>query len=425
MKPRTHALFGISILVATACTVAKAEWPEFRGPTTMGTYDGALATEWSEDKNITWRKEIHGLGWSTPAIMDGKVWFTTAAEKGSTMSVFCLDEKNGDVLLDKVIVTVDNPEPLNNKMNTYATPSPVVEAGRVYISFGSYGTFCLDTETFETIWQRRDITASHWRGPGSSLAMWENLIVLTHDGADQQYHVALDKATGNTVWRADRSTDYGDEKDGRPANSGDMRKGYSTPIFVKVGDKTQMICNSAKACWAYDAATGDEIWNVHYSTHSPSSRPVYSEELGMAFINTGLGKAEVWAIKLDPEMSGDVSESHVKWKLLKRTPKRSSPVIVDGLFFMANDGVVSCADAATGEVLWMERAGKDYSASLLAADGKIYCFDEEGLCTVLKAGKEFEVISENHLDSGMMASPAASNGALFVRTKTHIYRIEG
>lgn len=426
MKSQFSLIAGIAILsVATAFTTARADWPEFRGPSAQGIYEAALPTEWSEDKNITWKKEIHGLGWSTPVILNGKAWFTTAAERGETLLLICIDTKNGDVLLDKVLVTVDNPAPLNNKMNTYATPSPVIEEGRLYVSFGSPGTFCIDTETFETIWQRRDISASHWRGSGSSLVTGNDLLVLTHDGADQQYHMALSKETGKTVWRADRTTNYDDEKDGRPANSGDMRKGYSTPFFVKVGDQHQMICNSAKACWAYDPATGAEIWNVHYPTHSPSSRTVYSEALGMVFINTGLGKAEVWAIKLDSEMKGDIAETHVKWKLLKRTPKRSSPVVVAGLFFMANDGVISCVDAESGEVLWAERGGKDYSASLLAADGKIYCFDEEGACVVVKAAREFEVISENHLDSGMMASPAASDGSLFVRTKTHLYRIEG
>ncbi len=402
---------------------AHGEWPEFRGPNRDGTVNVEIPTQWGEGESIAWKTEIDGKGWSTPLVMDGKIWLTTATEDGRQMSVLCLDDRTGEILLDRVFITNDNPEPLANPMNTYASPTGVVEEGRVYFHFGSYGTFCLDTDTYETIWQRRDFTASHWRGPASSIAQWEEKLILTFDGADQQYLVALDKRTGGTLWRRDRSTHYDDETDGIPANSGDMRKGYSTPIFVEVGDVVQVISNSAKACWAYDVETGEEIWNVHYPTHSPSSRPIYSKETGLVYINTGLGKAEIWAIRLEPEMKGNVSESHVEWTYLKRTPKRSSPVLANGLLFMANDGVVSCIDARTGEAKWAERAGGEYSASLLAANDLVYFCDEEGLTTVVKAAPEFEVVAENHLEEGLMASPAVSDGALILRTKTHVYKV--
>lgn len=403
-----------------------AQWPEFRGPNQDGTVAvEGLPTEWSEDRNVNWKQEIHGLGWSTPIISEGKIWLTTATEDGREMSILCLDEKSGKVLLDRVFITTDNPEPLANPMNTYASSSGVVEPGRVYLHFGAYGTFCLDTESFEMIWQRRDLTCSHWRGPASSLAMWEEKLILTLEGADQQYFVALDKATGESLWRRDRSTNFDDISNGRPANSGDMRKAYSTPLFVPVGDTVQMISNGAKAAWAYDLATGDELWSVSYPTHSPSSRTVYSEKTGMAYLNTGLGKAEIWAVRLDPEARGDISETHVAWKTFQRTPKRMSPVIANGLLFMANGGVLSAVDIENGEVVWAERGGGEYSASSISDGTHVYHFDEEGLCTVVKAGREFEVVAENQLDEGFMASPAVTaDGALILRTKTHVYRVE-
>lgn len=401
-----------------------AQWPEFRGPNADGTVSAeTLPTEWSEEKNVAWKVDIDGLGWSSPIISEGRIWLTTATEDGRRMSVLCLEEQTGEVLLDRVLITSDNPEPLANKMNTYASSTGVVEAGRVYLHFGSYGTFCLDTETFETIWQRRDLKCSHWRGPASSIAMWEDKLVLTMEGADQQYLTALNKQTGETIWRQDRSTNYDDETDGIPANSGDMRKGYSTPVFVKVGDKVQVISNGSKAAWAYDVDTGEELWNIHYPTHSPSSRPVYSEETGMVYINTGLGKAEIWAVQLDPEARGDISESHVKWKIFQRTPKRMSPVIANGLLFMANGGVLSAVDIKTGDVVWAERGGGEFSASSISNGELVYHFDEEGLCTVVKAAREFEVVAENQLADGFMASPAVSGNALILRTKSAIYRV--
>lgn len=417
----------LSFLIAVVFPAVhlQAQWPEFRGPNADGTVDSkGLPTEWSAEKNVTWKKEIPGLGWSTPVISEGKIWLTTATENGREMSVLCFDEKSGEVLLDRVFVTNDNPEPLANNMNTYASSTGVVEPGRVYLHFGAYGTFCLDTETFEILWQRRDLTCSHWRGPASSLAKWDDKIILTMEGADQQYFVALNCETGETLWRRDRGTNFDDETDGVPANSGDMRKAYSTPIFVKVGGTVQMISNGAKAAWAYDVETGEEIWNVHYPTHSPSSRTVYSAETNMVYINTGLGKAEIWAVKLDPEARGDISESHVAWKIFQRTPKRMSPVISNGLLFMANGGVLSAVDIKTGDIAWAERGGGEYSASSIAANGLVYHFDEEGLCTVLKASENFEVVSENRLEGGFMASPAVSGDALILRTKTHLYRVE-
>ncbi len=415
----------VSACIALAITSTSfADWPEFRGPNRDGTLGAInLPTKWSEDKNVSWKTAIHGKGWSTPVVAEGKIWLTTATENGREMSIICLDEMTGEILLDRVFITNDNPEPLSNPMNTYASCSGVVEPGRVYLHFGAYGTFCLDTETYELIWQRRDITCSHWRGPASSLAMWENKLILTLEGADQQYFLALDTASGETLWRRDRSTDYADEKDGLPANNGDMRKGFSTPIFVPVGDTVQMISNGGKAAWAYDVETGEEIWCVYYSTHSPSSRTIYSKKTGMVYINSGLGKPEVWAVNLDPNAKGDITETHVAWKFFQRTPKRLSPVLANNLLFMANDGIMSCLDAVTGEVKWADRAGGEYSASLIATDDLVYLFDEEGLCTIVNASGEKEVLHENHLDDGMMASPAVSGDALILRTKTHVYRI--
>ncbi len=418
-----------ALLLAAGAASAAADWPEFRGPGRDGLVAANLPVKWGEGEGVKWKREIHGLGWSTPLVAEGRIWITTATPKGHQMSILCLDEESGEVLLDRVFITNDNPEPLANNLNTYASPTGVLESGRAqagrgWFSFGSYGTICLDTKTFETLWQRRDLTCSHWRGPASSLAMWEDTLVLTMEGADQQYFTALDKNTGETRWRRDRSTEYNDVKEGIPANSGDMRKSYSTPIFVPVGDTVQMIVNGAKACWAYDVATGEEIWQVPYETHSPSSRCVYSAETGMVYINTGLGKAEVWAIRLEPGMKGNVKDSHVAWSIFQRTPKRSSPVVVDGLLFMANDGVLSCVDAKTGEIRWAERAGGEYSASLLATKDRVYAFDETGLCTVVRAAPAFEVLAENRLDEGFMASPAVSGEALILRTKTHLYRVE-
>ena len=427
MKFLSVALF--TLLVTPLHAQEGVLWPEFRGPQASGFVEGApnLPTEWSEAQNVAWKNDLHGLGWSTPAIADGKLWLTTATLEGDRMSLLCIDAATGETLVDRVLVTTDNPEPLNNKMNTYASSSPVIDEERVYIHFGSYGTFCFDrtTEAPTLLWQRRDFTASHWRGPASSPALYKDKLILTFDGADQQYHVALDKRTGETLWRHDRITNYDDlDKNGRPTNSGDLRKAYCTPVFAEFDGITHLISAGAKACWGHDVATGEPLWSVHYATHSPSSRPVWSEKHQTVYVNTGLGKSEVWAVKLTGDTRGELTETDaMKWQLLKRTPKRSSPVVVGDLFFMAADGVGSCVDAITGEVYWAERLGSDYSASLLATDDRVYFFDEVGVCNVVKASKTFEKVAENTLADGLMASPAVAGEALIVRTKSALYRI--
>lgn len=415
----------LTIIFLTFTTLCLADWPEFRGPNADGTVEGALPTIWSETENVKWKQPVHGLGWSTPIIRDNRIWITTATEDGTSMSLLCFDFESGHVLLDRVLVTNDNPEPLGNKMNTYASCSVVADEDTVYASFGSYGTFAIDAKSFETKWQRRDIRCSHWRGPASSPVLWENLLILTFDGTDQQFLTGLDQTTGKTVWRTDRATVFDDEDEkGIPANSGDRRKAYSTPYILEVDGKAIMVSNAARACWAYDPSTGEPLWHVYYPTHSPSSRTVFSPEENLLYINTGLGKAEVWAIRVDPEARGDITDTHVEWQALKRTPKRSSPVLTNQLLFFANDAVASCVEPRTGEVVWTERIGGDYSASLLAANGLVYFFDENGLCTVIRASRDFEVISENQLESGFMASPAAYEVSLVLRTRTHLYRID-
>jgi len=383
-----------------------------------------LPVKWSEKENVKWKTAIHGAGWATPIVMDGKVWVATATPDGRAMSVVCVDQETGEVLLDRVLITNDNPQPLSNRVNNYAACSPAAEKGRIYLHFGSYGTFCLDSENYEEIWRRTDLRCSHWRGPGSSLVMWKDQLVLTFDGADRQYLAALDKKTGKTVWIQDRSTDYNDlDAEGRPANSGDMRKAYSTPVFIELNGKAIMVSAGAKACWAYDVKTGEELWSVYYPQHSVSSRPVYNEKLKLLYINTGLGNSQLWAVRVDSEARGDITESHVEWKLRKRVPKQSSPLLLGGELYLATDTIASCVDAKTGKVLWSERLDGSVTASLIYGGGNIYFFDEDGGAVVVKPGREYEQIAKNKMDDGSLASPAASDGSLFVRSKDFLYRI--
>src|ERR1041385_5852304 len=263
-------LLWLVLSIALDAPSLRADWPEFRGPTGDGHVAArgepkpiGLPLYWSETNNIKWKTEIPYRGWSTPVVMGNQVWVTTATEDGHDFFAICVDAGTGKIRFNEKVFHSDNPEPLGNgaSMNCYATPSPVIEPGRVYVHFGSFGTACLDTETGKVLWKRNDLRCRHYRGPSSSPIQFENLLILTFDGADLQYHVALDKQTGKTVWKTDRSVAWHDEDiPGQMAKDGDMRKAHSTPLIVTVAGKPQMLSAGAKAAYGYEPGSGRELW---------------------------------------------------------------------------------------------------------------------------------------------------------------------
>jgi outer membrane protein assembly factor BamB len=426
---RARSLFGC-VICLFVCGVCQADWPAFRGPWGDGHVSAPgdkkpleLPLRWSETENVKWKTEIPHRGWSTPAVKDGQVWLTTATVDGHDFFGLCVDAETGQVRFNEKLFHCDSPESLGNAVNCYATPSPAVEQGRVYLHFGSYGTACLEMSTFKTRWQRTDLRCRHYRGPASSPIVFENLLMLTMDGVDLQYLVALDKETGKAVWKTDRSVAWNDENvPGQMARDGDLRKAHSTPLVVKWADQIQLVSEGAKAAYSYDPRTGRELWRVRYDAWSAAPMPVFDQ--GLAFIITGFGgKTELLAVRVDGQ--GDVTDTKVAWRYDKAVAKTASPVLVDGLLYMvSDDGQVTCLESSSGNLVWRERISGNYAASPIYGDGRIYFFNQQGKTTVLKPGRTCEVLATNTLENGFMASPAVSGKALFLRTKTHLYRVE-
>lgn len=404
-----------------------ADWRDFRGPTadghaTTGTNVLGLPLYWSETNNITWKTPIPHRGWSTPVVLGKQIWLTTATPGGNDFFALCVDADSGKILFNESVFHCDTPEPLGNNLNSYASPSPVIETGRVYVHFGSYGTACLDTESFKVLWKRDDLPCRHFRGPGSSPVVFNDLLILTMDGVDVQYLVALDKRTGKTIWKTDRTAEWNDiEADGKPRGGGDYRKAYTTPLIVNVQGAKQMISVGSKAAYGYDPVTGREIWKIKHGDFSAAARPLFDNNV--TYISTGGSKGGMLAVRADG--SGDVTETNIVWRNSRGTPRMPSPVLVDGLIFMVSDGGIgTCLDAATGKELWQERLGGEYAASMLYADGRVYCFNQTGTSVVLKPSRTHAVLATNKLNNGFMASPAVLDGAFILRTRTHLYRIE-
>jgi outer membrane protein assembly factor BamB len=422
------AMFARFLLVtffisATFAIAAPDSWPQFRGPAGDGHSDAAgLPVRFGEGDHVKWKTPIHGKGWSSPVVLGGQVWLTTATEDGTQLSVMCIDRESGAIVRDEVVFKVATPQ-FCHKFNSYASPTPVIEDGRIYVTFGSPGTACLDTKTGAKIWERTDFICNHYRGAGSSPIVWGDLLIMNFDGSDAQFIVALDKKTGRTAWQTPRSVDYKDlDKDGKPQGEGDFRKAFSTPHVYMEGDKPVLLSSGAKAHYAYDARTGKELWRFEDPAHhSAATRPVVG--LGMVFIPAGFSNGQVFAVKLGG--SGVLDQTQLAWQLKKGAPNKPSLLLIDGLLYMVNDGgIATCVDAKTGETVWSQRIGGNFSAAPLYADGRIYACNEEGKVSVLAPGREFKVLAESQLDAGFMASPAVAGKALFLRTKAALYRVE-
>lgn len=405
----------LCVLLLASALPAADDWPQFRGPNGNGHSPvSGLPLKWSEQENVAWKTPIHDRGWSSPVVWGNQVWLTTATQDGSKLYAIAVDRESGKIVHDIHVFDVEHPL-FVPPANTYASPTSVIEDGRVYVHFGTNGTACLDSASGAILWTRRDLNCDHEQGAGSSPMLLGNLLVVNVDGRDVQYVVALDKNTGKTVWKTDRSIDYS-------VFEVFQRKAYSMPIAVPKPDGgNQLISLGAKAMFAYDPATGSELWKVRHDGWSIAPRPVYGH--GLVFAIVDHDQPQLWAVR--PDGSGDVTDSHVVWKITQAMPARPSLLLIDDLLFIvSSSGIASCLEAKTGSVVWRQRIEGKYSASPIYADGRIYFFNEDARATVIKPARQFEVLAINELATEqLMASPAVAGHAIFVRTAGHLYRI--
>jgi outer membrane protein assembly factor BamB len=394
--------------------VAADSWREFRGPNGVGVVlDAQLPTRWSESENVAWKTPIHGRGWSSPVIDGGEVWLTTATEDGLKMFVVCVDLDNGAVKHDQLLFENETVQPDYHVTNSYASPSPVIDGPHVFVTFGAYGTACLDRQTCEVLWERRDLPCNHFRGAGSSPILYRDLLIFNMDGFDHQYAVALNRQTGETVWKAEREIDYG-------SDDGDVYKAFSTPTVIEVAGQPQLISLASMACLALDPMTGKELWRVRYSEHSTTTRPIFDGK--RIYFSTGFSKAGLMAVRVDGQ--GDVTDTHVDWIQYKGIGAKPSPVLVNGrLFDVTDDGILNRIDLETGEIVWKTRLGGKFSASLVANENYLFAFDHDQKGYVFSVADEPQLVADNSLADGCNATPAIVDDSLIVRTTTHLYRL--
>jgi len=405
-----------------ATRLTASNWPQFRGPTGQGHSDErGLPLEWSESRNVAWKTPVPGRGWSSPAVADGRVWLTTAVHRGAAPAGSTTNDSTHikgaslralayDVATGREVVNVElfhlSQGDLTNAKNSHASPTPIVEGDRVYVHFGAQGTAALTTDG-NVLWKTR-LPYQSQHGNGGSPVLYGELLIVSCDGSDDAFVVALDKRTGKTRWRTGRRQPFD--------------QAYSTPLVIRVGERDELVSVGAYRASAYDPQSGKEIWRVGYADgFSNVPRPVYGQ--GLVFIATGFQQPTLLAVR--PDGTGDVTRTHIAWTLRRGAPLTPSPLLVGDELYVVNDGgIAQCLDAKTGEVRWIQRlGGGDYSASPLFADGRIYFLSEGGVATVIVPGKEFRRVATNTLEGETLASIAVSESSLFIRTDTHLYRI--
>ncbi len=416
------------MLFVNGTSAGERNWPQFRGPHgDSSTSATEVPVIWSETNNVNWKISLPGRGRSSPVVLGNRIWLTLAVEQGVvrkriegddmqtaehiSLEVICLNAASGKTLWRTQLFEVDKPDPVH-WFNSWATPTPVVESSRIFCDFGTFGTACLNAKTGKVVWKKR-LPLDHQVGPGSSPVLYKDLLVLVRDGRDAQYVAALDKKTGNQVWRTDRPP--------IEASSGNLKKSFVTPLLINASGHTQLISPGAHWVVSYDPATGKEFWRARHGVgFSIGSCPVFDD--GVVFFSTGCMKPQLCAFRADGQ--GDVTTTHAAWKTTRQVPVMSSPVMLGKeLYWVSDDGMANCADAQSGDAYWQERLNQQHLASPILAEGRVYFFGKEGKCTVVKADKKFEKLAENQLDSPVVATPAIVDRTIYLRTDSHLYRI--
>lgn len=407
-------LAGVGFFMTSAMLFGAEQWPEFRGPTGQGlSKSQSPPLEWSPAKNVRWKAPLSGNGWSSPVVVDNRIYLTTAVpvEGGSpSLHVSCRDFATGKPFWD-VEIFASNPGAVTriHQKNSDASPTPIVAGGRLFVHFGHLGTACLNLEG-KVIWRNTSLAYSPVHGNGGSPALVGDLLVFSCDGASDPFIVALDSQTGTERWKTPRSV------------SAPKRFSFSTPLVIQVGGERQIVSPASGGICAYSPLTGQEIWRARYGDgYSVIPRPVFGH--GMVFLATGYDRPNAMAIRVDGK--GDVTDTHVAWSVSRGAPNTPS-LVLDGeeLYMVSDAGIASCLEAKTGTVIWSERLGGNFSASPVLAAGRLYFQNEEGVGFVVKAGRRYELLARNDIQERTLASPAFVGDSIVLRGATHLYRFE-
>ena len=397
------------LILVSAITCNGLSWPQFRGATGQGHCNvEEIPMSWSRNKGVTWETKLSGKAWSSPICVDDQIFLTNAVhhQENLILELISIDFITGGIIWRKELFNYSKPPRIHRK-NSYASPTPFYENDCIYVHFGSLGTACV-TINGDLIWKTR-LNYLPVHGSGASPVIIQDLLLLSTDGAENPCLVALNKKNGEIKWKAMRDSN--------------AKKNFSfcTPLVIEVNGEIQIISPASDYVFAYDL-NGTQLWKFNYPNgYSVVPRPVF--EQGIIYISSGYDSPVLYAISCGGR--GDITKKNLVWKTRKGAPRNSSVVVIDGLLFMAADnGVVSCLDAKTGELYWMERVAGSCSPSLIHAEGKIILCDEMAKTFIFEAKKSYRLLAQNDLEDQMLASPIVFKNSLLLRTENALWRID-
>jgi len=414
---------GLFLLCSILWSQQDASWTHLRGSDLNGiSYEKGFASTWNDSTNIAWKVRDSGQGWSSPVVYGKQVWYTTAKRESREMRAVCVDLATGNKIHDLLIFQPDKLYRIH-AVNSYATPTPAIEAGYVYLHFGRYGTACLNSTTGETVWKRTDLHCEHIQGPGSSLFLYKDKLIVHMEGTDVQHILALDKKNGLTIWTAIRPLDIYEEM----ADIG--KKAYITPIVINVKGQDLLISNGSRVCMAINPDTGKEVWRIIQGDDSTISMPVEGDGLVYyytSFVTGEDGKKYAELFAVDPDGKGDIGKTHIRWRMKAPILQLSTPVYVDGkLYTVDSQGEFFCLDALSGEIIWSEKLKGKFHSSPIYADGLLYISSTRGETLVYRSGSGPELVARNKLEGEIWATPALTGGAILLRSSEYLYKIVG
>lgn len=413
MRRGCAAALTIGALLLSVKPAAAENWPQFRGPQSQGiSTETGLPVTWDGSRNVRWKTPLPGPGHSSPIVWGNRIFLT--AFKPTTFGrftgsgglvVLCLDKATGKILWERAVAarTIEDTHPTNSP----ASPTPVTDGRYVFVYFGSRGLLCYDFNG-TVVWEKPLGPFPNEWGSASSPVLYGNMLLLNLDTDADDFLLAVDKATGKTIWQTSRAG---------------ATRSWATPMIWNAGGQDEIVVSGSYRVKAYSPKDGKELWTVDGLTTWVTPTPVTAHGLLFVAAN-GPGGNITMAIR--PGGRGNITNTHVAWRYERAAPYISSPVVVgDYLYTVRNGGVMTCLNARTGALAWQQRlpAGGDYYSSLLAADGKIYALSEDGIATVMAAKPAYEPLAANRIGERCMASIAVSEGLLFIRSDESLFAI--
>jgi outer membrane protein assembly factor BamB len=397
----------LACCVTAAFNAIGENWPCWRGPRLDGSsLDANVPIHWGTQSNVVWKTPLPGLGHASPIVWGERIFTVTAIPEKEERTLLCLDRKAGAIEWQQRVVTA----PLERKhnLNSHASSTPAADQQAVYVAFLDRKEMVVAAYSHagKQLWLVRPGVFSSMHGFCSSPILFKDKVIVNGDHDGDSYIVALNRTDGRVSWKTPRQN---------------RTRSYCAPIIKELAGRTQMVLSGDKSVASYDPNDGSLHWIIDGPTDQFVASPVYNERAGLLFITGGYPEHHIIAVK--PDGHGNVSKTKIVWRTNRGVAYVPSPISIDDYFMVVSDsGVAHCFEATSGKLLWAERLG-EHHASLVSADGLVYFLNDEGVMNVVKPGPEFVRVASNDIGEKCFASPAISDGQLFIRGDKHLFCI--